>query len=244
MESLLSEAMAIFAKTEQALPCSRLALTAHDFTGLVSGRGSIASFLRVSSPPSPLLPSAPPTRRTSLFRSRTSEPLESNIPVRVESPFGGGRSSSSEVPARLSGRDGGVNVGSDQKETQSPRLGRSEPELDDDRGDIIGDWLKSGDAKMEPSGRERDPVSARMGKDGGKGCPKCGAKVAAAEMQEHLDFHYAEGLQERYSREGNVAREMEVKRKKPEAGDWEAKQRRRRQEGSATTRIDSFFKLS
>lgn len=42
--------------------------------------------------------------------------------------------------------------------------------------------------------------------EGRSPCTKCGVLIEAGLMPEHLDFHYAQDLQNRYSREGDGAR--------------------------------------
>ena len=222
--ALVSEAMATFAKTENALPCSRLALTAHDFSDLVSGRGSIASFLRSNSKP--------------------NVTTASNCGGGSGGGGGGGGTSS---PA---GVVDGVGVGNEKGalsrgrtetsiDPQVFRSSRSEPRS--------GDSSSSNSNSMEDSNNPvvEDATSRRRGEV----CPKCGETLAADEdLREHLDFHYAEGLQERYSREGDVARDMAAKTSGPGGL---LKRRREGNKGKAGKRgkggpegrkIDSFFK--
>lgn len=94
-------------------------------------------------------------------------------------------------------------------------------------------------------------------------CEKCGVCVADGGMSEHLDFHYAEGLQEIYAREGDDARDMQDRasesssrsdgKRKRGVGETSSsstststRSRGRRttnpSDGRSTTRIDSFFR--
>lgn len=233
--SLVSEAMAIFSKTKDALPCSRLALTAHEFSGLVSGRGSIASFLRVLPPPVEL-PSPEPVKSmpkaTLVFGPSRQRGGDRSLPDVEANGVG-----SEENDAFNTGRD----EATAEPGSNSGGHGRS-------RGDSGSVW-GSDTRRSHPAGGENDTPPPSLLRPGAKVCPKCGKMLAELEdLQEHLDFHYAEGLQERYAREGGVAREMAPAM--PDRGD--VSKRRRRDMGGKRTksqtkrpaaeRIDAFFK--
>lgn len=165
------------------MPCSRLALTAHEFSGLVSGRGSISSFLR-----------AP------LFTPKT--PCSGTPPgcAVVNNSFCGGENLSSppRAIAEKTSKDGSdrflvgqMNVG--ETLSQACASGRNS---------------SSGSSKsnlLDAHGGGQPPPLAFSCKVGEETCEKCGETVAMDMLREHLDFHYAEELQERYSREGYVA---------------------------------------
>lgn len=209
----MSEAMAVFAKTEQALPCSRLTLTAHEFSDLVSGRGSIASFLRTASKPAA---SRAPDWETS---SKTTS-------------LGPGkdRGSTSEACGGGAERDVERNLCRGRAEAD-PQDGRHNRTISSEAVGKIGQLHRRKDTK---------PPSPQSGQ---KQCHKCGEVVAEGDLREHLDFHYAEGLQERYSREGDFARDM-AKRKRPGEGGGAKRQTKQlgRRGSRSTARIDSFFK--
>lgn len=227
--------MTIFAKTDQALPCSRLALTAHEFSGLVSGQGSIASFLRTDSP---LPPPSPSSSQCAVSKTHFAE---KNTVYRSTS---GGS---------LFAADGGVgntifepDVGYSEKADALIESGGSGSGSSSSSSSISysagGQLHRRGGGNflsLEPSGKQR--------------CTKCGEVIAADEFSEHLDFHYAEGLQERYSREGQVAAEIVARvamsgtvkgRGRPEDDRGSKRQRKQpgRRDDGATKRIDSFFK--
>lgn len=233
--SLVSEAMAIFAKTKDALPCSRLALTAHDFSGLVSGRGSIASFLRVLPSPSP---SPEPAK---------SVP-EAILAVDSSRRRGSGRSLRKVGASRVGGeKTSFFNVGRSEVAAEPDSSisggGSGDPGGGDGSGSVWG-----GDTRpSHPAGGEHDkpPSSPLRPRDT---CPKCGKMLANEDLREHLDFHFAEGLQERYSREGGVAQDTASgmpdrggvsKRRRTEMGGKRTKSHTKRQ---AAQRIDTFFK--
>ncbi|CAM9159339.1 unnamed protein product [Ectocarpus fasciculatus] len=241
--SLVSEAMAVFAKTENALPCSRLALTAHEFSGLVSGRGSIASFLRVlpPPPPPPQRPMPPPTSPFEKSGLKVVKPdAKEAFAVGPSGQAGGGRS--------LPEGDGGDVSGRETAEASTgprevPRVGSKDGSRIDRSRNFRPSHL-AGDACDESTA----PSPLRPGHER---CPKCGQVLAPEYLQEHLDFHYAEGLQERYAREGDVARDMTArmsdrggpptKRKIQEAGGGKGA-RSQAKRPAAGRRIDSFFK--
>lgn len=235
--SLVSEAMAIFAKTKDTLPCSRLALTAHDFSGLVSGRGSIASFLRVLPP---LVESPSP---------QSVDVMPKVTPALDPSPRRGDGRSLSGVEA--SGVEGGQNsCNSNRGRREATAEPGSSSSFNGSRGggDNGGDngsvW-GSDTRRSRPAG-----ASHCHPRPGAKVCPKCGKMLAEEEdLQEHLDFHYAEGLQERYAREGGVA--QGAASVVPDRGGGGVLKRRRDIRGKrmksqtkrpAAERIDAFFK--
>lgn len=227
VESLVSKAMVIFSKTDQALPCSRLALTAHDFTALVTGRGSIASFLRASPPPASRIGAQTETSDVAMKYPSKGEDggLSSDIDRKLLR--GGGCEPHRHVGQVEAGSHGG-----DSSSSRTSSSGCTDP-VDHESGAI--------------------PVLAECLQ---KKCPKCGLAVAAESLPEHLDFHYAKGLQESYTREENVAQGMAArkidggvaKRRKPE-GEKGGEKRHRETKRSGppgqnciTARIDSFFK--
>lgn len=233
-ESLVSGAMAVFAKNEEALPCCRLALTAHDFSGLVSGRGSIASFLRALPPTSSLPPPPKAAPCPVTDKSTAVEPGRSNIPssemarsvgddVRCDRR-GRGSHEEADPPKGL-----GIGTASDGGGGSSGSIGRSYP---------IGSEKPP---RFHPGGRGMETLEDEE-------CPKCGEAFAADDLQEHLDFHYAQGLQERYTREGDVARDMAAMasnggaaKRRRQDGERGAKRQMKKGDRSAA-RIDSFFK--
>lgn len=218
-------AMATFDKTEGALPCVRLALTAHDFGGLASGRGSIASFLCASATP-PL--EAPRCSGASYQTARE-----------------GSRESTGSLASETSGRGGVGNC--------APR--GSVGTVDPQHGTSNRHWFASAgqkDASRLPPEAGRMSPSPEVRKDD---CPKCGKAFLSGDLQEHLDFHYAEELQGRYAREGDVARDMAkvtsaggggAKRRRSEGGTAAQRQtmqsRRSNSALPANRRIDNFFK--
>ena len=233
----MCEAMSVFEKTENALPCSRIALTAHDFVGLVSGRGSIASFLRVS----PLKCVPPPSGGSPVCETACARTAASN-----GSKCEGGSLSDS---ARHVDDECDGSVGSRASEALSPEgaVGRGD-------GGSGSESSRSGDVGRSRCERNMEIPSTEPNKEP---CPNCGEPIAPDKLPEHLDFHYAQGLQERYTREGHVAADIAARAPSSEA----AKRRiaedqrgptrrpkakkhspRRGSNGGATTRIDSFFK--
>lgn len=221
--SLVSQAMAIFAKTENALPCSRLALTAHDFSDLVSGRGSIASFLCANlKPRATAAPSG----------SGGGEGGGASSPAGVELVGGVG-----DEKGVLS-RRGRTEAMADPQDVRSPK---SEPRSSTSSGGSSGMKGSNNPTPMagDGAGSPREGV-----------CPKCGEAVGAGEdLREHLDFHYAEGLQERYSREGDVAGEMAARMSDPAGlskrrreGNKGKGGKKGKMEGRDGHKIDSFFK--
>ncbi|CAM9197043.1 unnamed protein product [Ectocarpus sp. 6 AP-2014] len=241
--SLVSEAMAVFAKTDNALPCSRLALTAHEFCGLVSGRGSIASFLRVlpPPPPPPQQPMPPLMSPLEKWGSKGVKPnAKQTLPVDPSGQAGGGRSlpkgDDEEVP-------GTETAEASTGPRDVPRAGSK----DGSRVDRSRNFQPSSHLAGAACDERTAPSPLRPGYER---CPRCGKVLAPEDLQEHLDFHYAEGLQERYTREGDVARDMAArmsdregppKRKIQEAGGGKrAKSQTKRP--AAGLRIDSFFK--
>lgn len=244
--------MALFTKTDDALPCSRLALTAHEFNSLVSGRGSISSFLRVIPRRDETSPAKAP------HESPSSDPAKprhkaSTVKYLDEREASGGTSLPQEVVE-------GVRGGED-RDVSSRRLGRAATDPQDPSScgsrssSSCGGDGGSGSSKCvgrdaERSHRARSDGEARSPlRSGQQRCPKCERNLAAGEdLQEHLDFHYAEGLQERYAREGDVARDMAArmsdrggisKRPRHDAASKGSKSLSKRQAGR---RIDSFFK--
>lgn len=225
-EFLVLEAMSVFDKTENALPCSRLALTVHEFVGLVSGRRSIASFLRA---PSPSTLSASPVAG----HRPIGEPDEGNEGG-VTSPSRAARAvkCGSGSYRREAAGSGEVLLMEGARSSQS--TGRSNVGRSCDEQDV-------GSSQLQP-GEER--------------CPKCGEAFASDKLSEHLDFHYAEGLQERYTREGSVAADIVAigsdrgVTKRRANGDKRGATRRPKTKqhgrggssGGAMARIDSFFK--
>lgn len=226
--SLVSEAMAIFAKkTENALPCSRLALTAHDFSDLVSGRGSIASFLCANLKP----------QAATIVSSRSG---------------GGGGGASSPAGAVVIAGDVGdekgvLSRGRTEKaiDPQDVRLAKSEPRSSTSSGggsNCSSSSMEGNNSTPAAEDETRDPRE--------EVCPKCGETLAAEEdLQEHLDFHYAEGLQARYSREGDVARDMAARMSGPgglpkrrREGNTGKGGKQGKVRGREGRRIDSFFK--
>lgn len=271
-DSLVSEAMSIFDKTEQALPCSRLALTAHEFNGLVSGRGSIASFLRAS-----------PTEE------KKEAAVSSDMSCQAQTPsWNGGvdkggnnsRVSSSAGKKRGSVRsyfesDDGANAG--VTENAAVAAATATNGLSRERTTVVGGSLSTvvdgrGASKTSTalSMSRVVPATMREGAEEGEeasSCPQCNKSIDAAMMREHLDFHFAEGLQERYSREGHVTGDMAAVGRTSGASNGSSSsksvEKRRRDEGGRgstpsrsgvgrrvsktggvrpTARIDSFFK--
>lgn len=232
----MSEAMAIFAKTKDALPCNRLALTAHDFNALVSGRGSIASFLRVlPSPvesPSPELVKFVPKATLAVDSSRRKGGR--SLPEGGASGVGGEKISFFSV---------GQGEAAAEPDSSSSGGGGSGGECN------IGSVWGSDTKRSYPAGgeQEKPPSSPRRPRD--TVCPKCGKMLAKEEdLREHLDFHYAEALQERYTREGGAAqgtasvmsdRGGVSKRRRHEMGGKRTKSHTKR---PAAERIDAFFK--
>ncbi|CAN0488959.1 unnamed protein product, partial [Ectocarpus sp. 8 AP-2014] len=239
--SLVSEAMAVFAKTDNALPCSRLALTAHEFCGLISGRGSIASFLRVLPPPPPQQPMPPPTSPLEKWGSKGVKPnAKQALAVDPSGQAGGGRS----LPE---GDDEDVPGTETAEASTGPR---DVPRVGSKDGSRV-DRSRNFQPSSHLAGAACDERTAQSPlRPGYERCPKCGKVLSPEDLQEHLDFHYAEGLQERYTREGDVARDMAArisdreglpKRKIQEAGGGKrAKSQTKRP--AAGLRIDSFFK--
>lgn len=235
--------MAVFAKTDNALPCSRLALTAHEFSGLVSGRGSIASFLRVLPPPpqQPQQPMPPPTSPLEKSSSKGVKPnAKEALAVGPSGQAGGGRSLPEGDDEDVPGKET-AEASTDPREV--PRVGSK----DGSRVDRSRNFQPS----SHLAGAARDERTAPSPlRPGYERCLKCGKVLAPEDLQEHLDFHYAEGLQERYTREGDVARDMGArmsdreglpKRKIQEAGGGKrAKSQTKRP--AAGPRIDYFFK--
>lgn len=217
--------MAVFAKTENALPCSRLALTAHDFSDLVSGRGSIASFLCAN------------LRPTAAIESRCGG--------------GGGGEEGGSASSPASSPAGGVVSGvGDEKGVFS--RGRTETTTEPRDAREPRSNTSSGGSSSLKGGKNHSPSAeneTRSPRKAGEVCPKCGETLAGEEdLREHLDFHYAEGLQERYSREGDVARDMAARMSDP--GGLSKRRRegnkgkggKRGKGGREGPRIDSFFK--
>lgn len=226
VKALVLGAMTTFDKTEGALPCVRLALTAHDFCGLASGRGSIASFLCASTPPPLEAPSCP---EASSLTAREGSRESTGSSLKFEASRRGG---AENCLAR--GKVGAVNP---QGETS-----------DSSRLASVGDKDAT---RLQPEVGRSSP-SPEAGKEE---CPKCGEAFLSEDLQEHLDFHYAEGLQERYSREGDVARDMArvtsaggggAKRRRPGGGTAVQRQTTQSRRSSsalpANRRIDNFFK--
>ena len=222
-ESLVAEAMASFEKVEGALPCVRLALTAHEFSGLASGRSSIASFLCASA--------APPLEVPCLEAS--SEKGDEGLGEMAEPSF------ELEINAR-----GGAKNSSTGEE-----VGAADPQGGMKNRSLFP-FVGGKDTARLHSGVRRTSPSLESGKEE---CPKCGEAFLSVDIREHLDFHYAEGLQQRYAREGDVARDMAelasagggAKRRRPEGGtvaQRQPAQARRSNTLSANRRIDYFFK--
>lgn len=219
--------MAVFSKTDQALPCSRLALTVHDFRSLALGRGSIASFL-CASPPPLLLPVDLPATKTSRITATDTEGAEK------------GRGWSSEE---------GCNVGGGlEYDIRTGQAGKGPKYF----GNRNNNCNRSGeDGQLRRKGDEVFPLL----NPGEERCPECGGAVVVEYLQEHFDFHYAEGLQERYSREGDVAGDMaarvsdggEVKRRLEVGREVKRPPKRPmtqsgQKDARSTSLIDSFFK--
>ncbi|CAM9285497.1 unnamed protein product [Scytosiphon promiscuus] len=236
--ALVTEAMALFTKTDNALPCSRLALTAHDFGGLVSGRGSIASFLRALPREEETQPA--PTPLESL-RPDAATPSRRASPVKYldEGRDAGGERS---VP----GEEADLARGGEDLGVSGRRLARAATDAEERLrlGDRSSSSFERSDRVRSESSVARSPV-----RSGQQRCPKCEKNLAPEEdLQEHLDFHYAEGLQERYAREGDVVRDMAAKtsdrggaskRSRHDVGGKGSKGWSKR---PAARRIDSFFK--
>lgn len=253
--SLVSEAMTIFAKTKDALPCSRLALTAHEFSGLVSGRGSIASFLRVLPPPvespSPEAVKSVPKATLALDPSRRRGG-DISLPELVVSGVGGEQNDvSNRGRGEVTTDPQGVRNFSGEPGSSSGNgsdAGGGGGDAGGGGGDSGSVW-GSDTRRSHPAGDESEKPPSSPLRPGDNVCPKCEKMLAEEEdLQEHLDFHYAEGLQERYAREGGVAQGMastmsnrgEVsKRRRQEPGGKRAKSQTKRPAGQ---RIDSFFK--
>lgn len=233
-EALVLGAMATFDKTEGALPCVRLALTAHEFGGLASGRGSIASFLSGSATPPLEAPHrSEASSQTAQEGSREGSRESTGSPLELLALDAIGRESAGNCVTR--GKVGAV----------------------DPQGGAINKYrlASAGDTDTSrlPSEAGRSSPSPEAGKER---CPKCGEAFLPGDLQEHLDFHYAEGLQERYAREGDVARDMArvissggggAKRRRPEgetAAQRQTTQSRRGPSSAlpANRRIDNFFK--
>lgn len=273
-EALVSEAMSVFDKTKQALPCSRLALTAHEFGGLVSGRGSIASFLR-----------SVPTEEKQEYAISVPTSCHAQKPFWSGGADKGANSSSSLSSAEKKrgsvrsyfNSDGANSVM--KNVTANVVAATATSGVSNDHSTIVGGSLStvldgSGTRKTTPTSFMSGVIPATERESGDKGgeascCAKCGKSIRADVMREHLDFHYAEGLQERYSQEVNVAGGMAAVNRTPDAskgsGSSSTRQveKRKRDEGGRestpsrsgvgrrasragnarpTTRIDSFFK--
>ena len=228
VEALVLGAMATFDKTEGALPCVRLALTAHDFACLASGRGSIASFLCASATP----PFEAPSRSEGSAQMAREDFREST-------------GSSFELASDASGKGGVGNcVTTGMMRAINAQAGTSNSSRLASAGDK--------DSSRLPSMVGRSSPSPEAGKEQ---CPKCGEAFLSGDLQEHLDFHYAEGLQERYAREGDVAGDMAklasaggggAKRRRPEGRTAARRQTTQSRRSSsallANRRIDNFFK--
>lgn len=237
-ESLVSEAMGIFSKTGQALPCSRLALTVHDFNALVTGRGSIASFLRASPPPA----------------AKVASQLETSDVAKVKFP---GKGAVGGLSPEIDG--GLLRGGSVKPRNRHTGQVKAGPHGGDGNDSRTGSSGYTGPVHHHDEGGHLIATSSESESDSEvlrKKCPKCGVTVAAESLPEHLDFHYAEGLQASYTREEDIDRDKAaraldggvVKRGKPEGDKGGAKRRRETKQSGRTgqnhvaARIDSFFK--
>lgn len=197
--------MILFDKTESAMPCSRLALTAHEFGDLLLGRGSISAFLRADVPPEGVAPENP--RSTVRLKRLSSRGAPEPSLTQVE---GCDRSSSSNADGFTAVKGSSTCLGITPKREEA--------------------------------------------------CSQCGVMISCEKMREHLDFHYAEGLQKRYARESDLGREQSARggsrptgKRSQHAGAARAgegimggrgkeKSRRRNDDSSSSSRIDFFFK--
>lgn len=224
-EALVSEAMSVFDKTKNTLPCNRLALTAHEFDSLVSGRGSIASFLRAA--PTENKPAAATSSEMNSQEQLSSPSGEMNERCGTStrsSPFSGKRRGSMHNSSENHG--GGGALGAKMTTDAPAAVMAAAAGLTSESTVRVGDSESSSVAKAPRSTGEASLMStmtsavvvAATGREGAWGedvwegeerspCTKCGVFIEAGLMPEHLDFHYAQDLQQRYSREGDVARD-------------------------------------
>lgn len=203
--ALVSEAMGIFDKTEHAMPCYRLALTAHEFGSLVSGKGSISSFLRAS----------PSSETKSHEKPDSSAQREISSSVANET----------------------LVVASKTQDERCTNAERKNHEIETERGN--------------------SPPSHACSNESEEICSQCGEILPIESLREHHDFHYAQGLQEQYTRELDIQREMAAgtsnrsisnKRGRNDESKRGAQsvggrgKSGRLSNDSSTSRIDSFFK--
>ncbi|CAM9207140.1 unnamed protein product [Sphacelaria rigidula] len=270
-EALVSEAMSVFDKTENTLPCNRLALTAHEFDSLVSGRGSIASFLRAA--PTENKPAAATSSEMNSQEQLSSPSGEMNERCGTStrsSPFSGKRRGSMHNSSENHG--GGGALGAKMTTDAPAAVMAAAAGLTSESTVRVGDSESSSVAKAPRSTGEASLMStmtsavvvAATGREGAWGedvwegeerspCTKCGVFIEAGLMPEHLDFHYAQDLQQRYSREGDVARDRASISRTEEGGGrgrgstavgGGVGRRTSTKAGNVgpTRRIDSFFK--